>query len=72
MDELETGPAKAVRKHLHTARTMSPPDGAPDRDLTRRRGQGNGVRVHGIYFAAVSLIALVLVIVAVALASTMR
>lgn len=40
-------------------------------DLTRHRGQGNGVQVHAIYFAAVSLVALVCLIIAVAVTTRM-
>ncbi|HXH78434.1 MAG TPA: hypothetical protein VNJ48_08010 [Nocardioides sp.] len=42
-----------------------------DADLTRHHGQGNGLRVHGAYFAVVSAIALVLIIVGIALAARM-
>lgn len=40
-------------------------------DLTRHHGQGNGLRVHGAYFAVVSAVALVLIIVGIALAARM-
>lgn len=40
-------------------------------DLTRSHGQGNGVRVHGIYFALLSLAVLAVFIVAIAFASAM-
>ncbi|WP_182379709.1 hypothetical protein [Nocardioides sp. WS12] len=42
-----------------------------DADLTRHHGQGNGVQVHAAYFAAVSLVALVGLIIAVAVATRM-
>ena len=42
-----------------------------DADLTRHHGQGNGLRVHGAYFAVVSAVALVLIVVAIALAARM-
>ena len=72
MDEIGTGPKPPLRRHL-----LSPEAGtrtsntSRDADLTHRRGQGNGVRIHGIYFAAVSLTALVLVMAGIVLATTM-
>jgi hypothetical protein len=71
-----TAAARPLRRHL-----------TPPRDLTRAvdraaagtspshrqgRGHGNGVRVHAIYFAAVSLTGLLLVLVAAAVATTAR
>lgn len=72
MDEIGTGPSKPLRRHLLTPQAVSrSADAGRDADLTRSHGQGNGVRIHGIYFAVVSLAALVLVITAIAVASTM-
>lgn len=42
-----------------------------DVDLTRAHGQGNGMRVHLIYFGLVSLAVLVFFIVAIANAGMM-
>ncbi len=39
--------------------------------MSRGRHQGNGLRVHGIYFLVVSLVALVLLITVIAIASAM-
>ncbi len=70
MDARGSGPAKPRPKHLispeRLARTAGVPRGA---DLTRAHGQGNGLRVHGIYFAVVSTAVLVVFIVAIAVAS---
>lgn len=73
MHEIGTGPANHLRKHLLTpeARAHAATIGH-DADLTRRHGQGNGVRVHSLYFAAVSLIALALMIAAVVVANATR
>ena len=60
------------RKHLHTkeriARAMA---AGGEVDLTRRHGQGNGLRVHSIYFAVVSVVVLAVLIAAVILAGRM-
>jgi hypothetical protein len=40
-----------------------------DSDLTRGHGQGNGLRIHGTYFAVVSVAALVLIMLGIALAA---
>ena len=72
MDEIGTGPSRPLRRHLRSPESLTrAADTRGDTDLTRGRGQGNGVRMHGIYFAVVSLVALVLVIAAIALATTM-
>lgn len=57
------------RRHLLSPEMVSA-HRRPDIDLTRGHRQGNGVRVHGLYFAAVSVVALVMIIAAIALAST--
>jgi hypothetical protein len=70
MDEIGTGHAKPARRHLLTPGTVTRADTGGDADLTRKHGQSNGLRVHGLYFAAVSLVALVLIIAAIVLATT--
>ena len=72
MDEIGTSQPKPLRRHLHApapVTTSTATGGAVD--LTRHHGQGNGLRLHGIYFAAVSLAALLIVIAVIALASAM-
>jgi hypothetical protein len=70
MDAPESGPAKLGPKHLIPPERLARAAGVPrDADLTRARGQGNGLRVHGIYFAVVSTAVLIVFIVAIALAS---
>ncbi len=62
--------AKPLRKHLLPAQTIARSAAASSRvDLTRHHGQGNGLRVHLVYFAAVSLVALMALIAAIAVAS---
>jgi hypothetical protein len=62
--------AKPLRKHLLSAQTIARSAAASSRvDLTRHHGQGNGLRVHLVYFAAVSLVALMALIAAIAVAS---
>ncbi|KRA37648.1 MULTISPECIES: hypothetical protein [unclassified Nocardioides] len=73
MNAIGTSPAKPVRKHLLSPQAMARSAATPvDVDLTRHRGQGNGVRVHALYFSMVSLVTLLVAIVAVAVATTMR
>ncbi len=70
MNEIGTGPSQPRRRHLHSPeRVARAADTGGDADLTRSHGQGNGLRIHGIYFAVVSLVALVLVVVVIALAA---
>jgi hypothetical protein len=66
---VQSAAAKPDRKHLNRRRAVSWP---VDRGAGAHRlpGHGNGVRVHAIYFAAVSLVGLLTVLAAVALAST--
>ena len=72
MDETGTNARKAP-KHLLTREVVTrSAGGTADRDLTRHHGQSNGLRVHGLYFAVVSVVALVLVIGAIVLAGSMR
>lgn len=73
MDEIGTASAKPHRRHLVPAQTVAmSPGSRGEVDLTRHHGEGNGVRVHAVYFAVVSLVALLLVIAGVALAATTR
>lgn len=73
MNAIGTTASKPVRKHLLSPQAMARASAIPaDLDLTRHRGQGNGVRVHALYFTAVSLLTLLVAIAAVALATTMR
>lgn len=59
-------------KHLLSAESLADAaDADQDTDLTRERGQGNGERVNGIYFAAVSLVALIAVIALIVVAIAM-
>ena len=72
MDEIGTGPTKPLRRHLLSPESFSEQAGTNgDADLTRSHGQSNGLRIHGIYFAVVSLVALLLVILAIAIATPM-
>lgn len=72
MDEIGTGPARRSRRHLLTpealARTARIDQGA---DLTRHHGQSNGLRVHALVFAGLSLATLLMIIAAVAIANPM-
>ncbi|MFC7504524.1 hypothetical protein ACOACQ_07860 [Nocardioides sp. CPCC 206347] len=64
--------ARPLRRHLLSPQAIARSAiVSRDADLTRHRGQGNGLQVHATYFAAVSLVALVCVIIAVALATRM-
>lgn len=71
MNSPETGPAQPERKHLLSAEAVPVSTAtSKDRDLTRHKGEGNGVRVHALYFVAVSLVALVLMIVGIAVVTS--
>ena len=61
----------AARKHLHAPGSFSTA-GAAGTDLTRHHGQSNGLRVHAIYIAVVSLVALAGLIVAITVATRMQ
>lgn len=71
MNEIEPVPAKALRKHLQAPGTAQDHTDATGADLTRMHGQGNGVRIHRLYFAVVSVLALVLLIAAAAYSTTL-
>ncbi len=59
----------ARRKHLLTDEQLASHAGASAADLTEGHRQGNGIRVHRTYILVVSLVALVLLGVTIALAS---
>lgn len=72
MDEIGTGPTKPPRRHLLSPESFTEQAGTNgDVDLTRSHGQSHGLRIHGIYFALVSLVALLLVILAIVIATPM-
>ncbi len=58
-------------KHLLSDEQLASHAGATAEDLAQGHRQGNGFRVHGIYIVVVSIVALILLIAAIALASTM-
>ena len=60
---------QARRKHLHSDQQLAAHADAKAEDLVRSHGQGNGVRLHGTYFVIVSIVALVLLVGAIAMAS---
>lgn len=65
---------RPAAKHLHTREEIAAAsaEGGPAAGVpSRRRGEGNGVRVHLAYFAAVSVAVLVLVFGSIALAGRM-
>jgi hypothetical protein len=66
MEKTGTTLAKPLRKHLLSAQTIARSAAASRSDLTRHHGQGNGLRIHLVYFVAVSLVALVALIAAIA------
>lgn len=68
MDRIESNPA-ARRKHLLTDAQLASHAGATADDLARGHRHGNGIRVHRTYIVVVSLAALVLLVVAIAVAS---
>lgn len=61
------------RRHLHSSEELERAfaRSTSDVDLTRAHGQSNGLRVHGAYFAAVSLAALLLLVLALGLGASM-
>ncbi len=68
MDQNEKNP-DVRRKHLLTDAQLAAHAGVTAQDLGQRRRQGNGVRVHRTYIVVVSLVALALIVVAIAVAS---
>ncbi len=69
MNQSDNAPQPS-RRHLITATQVASHPGAAAMDLTRGHHQGNGIRVHGIYFVVVSIAALVLLVIAIAIASS--
>jgi len=71
MDKVGTLPRRSRRSHLLSPEVLARAvaDSRAGVDLTRARGQGNGMRVHGTYFAVVSLLALVLVMSAIVISN---
>ncbi|HWJ09238.1 MAG TPA: hypothetical protein VNS46_07660 [Nocardioides sp.] len=65
-----TAAARPLRRHLTPPATLSRAVARPAAAPSRSPGHGNGVRVHAIYFAVVSLAGLLLVLAAAAMAST--
>lgn len=60
----------ARRKHLLSDEQLASHAGAGAADLNEGHRQGNGIRVHRTYILVVSVVALVLLGVTIALAST--
>ena len=68
---------KEIAKPVHRSeRHLLPPEAhggsagtGAKADLTRTHGQGNGLRVHGLYFAVVAFVALVLVVAGIVVAT---
>lgn len=72
MDESGTTPQVHTRKHLlPPGEVPQAAEGSIEIDLTRHHGQSNGLRVHGVYFAVISLVVLVALLAAIAVASDM-
>lgn len=72
MDQSASDQARPRGKHLLTPEVLArAAEGAKHLDLTRAHGQGNGLRVHLIYFGVASLAVLVVLIVGIALAGRM-
>ncbi|CAB4735246.1 MAG: hypothetical protein F2667_14920 [Actinobacteria bacterium] len=72
MDDDLTGRADPQRKHLLSpARLAEGARRSKEPDLRRGPGQGNGLRVHGVYFALVSGAVLVAFIIVIAFAGAM-
>jgi hypothetical protein len=72
MDAQRKTTSTPSRKHLVSPEALARATTAiASPGLAGMHKQGNGVRLHGLYFAVVSLVALLLVIAAVVLASTM-
>ena len=60
------------RRHLLTDAELASHAGATADDLLHGHRQGNGLRAHRTYIIVVSLVALVLLVVAIATASSTR
>ncbi len=70
MGKNETGPS-AKRKHLISPEAIAAHASTNAENVTRGHSQGIGLRIHGVYFLAVSFVALVVLIVFIAVASAM-
>ena len=68
---MDTGQQRSTvrRKHLLTDEQLASHAGATAEDLAQGHRQGNGIRVHRTYIVWVSLAALVLLGIAIAVAS---
>ena len=70
MKEIAKHPVQRSERHLLSPRASTgSSDSGIKADLTRSHGQGNGLRVHGLYFAGVAFVALVLVVVGIVIAT---
>lgn len=65
-----TEPRGAPRKHLLSKQQLASHAGASAADLAEGHRHGNGIRVHRTYIVVVSLVALVFLGIAIAIAST--
>jgi hypothetical protein len=70
MGKNETWPS-AKRKHLISPEVIAAHASTNAEAVTSGHRQGIGLRVHGVYFLAVSFVALVVLIVFIAVASAM-
>jgi hypothetical protein len=66
---MTNGRPSAKRKHLLSQEAMAAHAGTNADNVTPGHRQGIGLRVHGVYFLAVSVVALVVLIVLIAVAS---
>lgn len=72
MDPIEVTPEATRGRHLLSPRKVArASETSADADLTRHHGEGNGLRVNGVYFAVISVVALVLLLILIAVASSM-
>jgi hypothetical protein len=66
MDKTAGNHDRPTRRHLLTPDEVKRGATASTSELTGTHRQGNGLRTHGIYFAAVSLAALILLVALIA------
>lgn len=65
-------PSRPLRKHLQSLGTAARgSDTSAEVDLTRHHGQGNGLRIHGILFAVVSLVTFLVLIAGIPIVNAM-
>jgi hypothetical protein len=69
--ESKPSASSAKRKHLLPPEAIAAHAGTNPESVVRGRRQGIGLRVHGVYFLAVSCVVLVVLIVFIAMASAM-